>query len=130
QRTLDLRKLLAKHSRDEIYVRIALGADGAVTSEETVFLAPPRFLEVPRGKVRCRVKAIGEHGRDVELTFTSPVVQHRFAFDVAGVDHRASDNYFELYPGEAKTVTVTLARKVAVERFRQALSWRSLVDTY
>ena len=64
------------------------------------------------------------------LTFVSPVFQHRFAFDLPGLAHRSSDNYFELYPGEKKTVEVELARPRAGAQLKRALVFRSLVDTY
>jgi hypothetical protein len=37
------------------------------------------------------------------------VFQHRFAFDLPEIAHQSSDNYFELYPREKKTVDVELA---------------------
>jgi beta-mannosidase len=64
------------------------------------------------------------------LTFVSPVFQHRFAFDLPGLAHRCSDNYFELYPREKKTVEVAFARAQTAARLRRGLTWRSLVDTY
>ena len=109
-------------------MRIALTTDGQRVSEETVLLASPRFMHLPRGKVSCKVKLLAD--KQAELTFTSPVLQHRFAFEIAGPAYRATDNYFELYPNEPKTVTVTLPRKTTAARLKAALSWRSLVDTY
>ena len=64
------------------------------------------------------------------LTFTSPVFQHRFAFDLPGVAHRSSDNYFELYPRESKTVEVELALPRTPAQLKRALVFHSLVDTY
>ena len=70
-------------------------------------------------------------GDDVaEITFTSSALQHRFAFDLAGLDFRSDDNFFELYPKKAKTVTVRLAKPQSAAKLQRALSWRSLVDTY
>lgn len=87
QKTLDLHKLFKKTSHDDVYVRIALEIDSERVSEDTVFLASPRFMHLPRGKVRCKVRMQDEC--TAELTFSSPVLQHRFAFDVGGVDYRA-----------------------------------------
>ena len=128
QRTLDLTKVLAALGRDSIYLRIGLDVDGVEVSGETVFLAPPRFLALPRGRTRSVLKALG--ARRMDLTFTSDVFQHRFVFDLPGVNFQASDNWFDLYPGEPKTVTLDLARGVPVARLRKLLSYQSLVDTY
>jgi beta-mannosidase len=128
QKSLDLHKVFKKTSHDDVYLRIGLEIGGERVSEETVFLASPRFLHLPRGKITCKVKMTGD--RAAELTFSCPVLQHRFAFDIAGTDFRASNNFFELYPNEPKTVKVTLKRKTDAAKLRKALSWRSLVDTY
>jgi beta-mannosidase len=64
------------------------------------------------------------------VTFSSPVFQHRFAFDVPGRRFECSDNHFELYPGEAKEVEVTLSRPTTAARLRRMISHRSLADTY
>ncbi len=128
QVTLDLAKPMAAHGRDQLYLRIALEVGGARVSEETVFLAPPRFLALP--KTRTTVALRRRSPTQATLTFTSPVFQHRFAFDLPGIAHRSSDNYFELYPRERKTVVVDLERPQAIARLRRALTWRSLVDTY
>ena len=64
------------------------------------------------------------------LRFTSPVFQHRFAFDLPGLAHTSSDNYFELYPREPKDVVPTFARPVTREKILRVLATRSLADTY
>lgn len=128
QRTLALQRMLARHGRDNLYLRIALDVDGACVSEDTVFFAPPRFLALPRGRTKVRVKL--ESPRRAVLTFASTVFQHRFAFDLAGLAHQAADNYFELYPGEEKRVVVELGRAATVAQLQRALRYRSLVDTY
>jgi beta-mannosidase len=175
QETLDLAKPMARHGRDNLYLRISLEIAGGRISEDTVFLAPPRFLALPRAKTAVAIKmlppmpvsrncrsllagdpppefackqaptSITRETRDtrggprpartgsstnVLLTFTSPVFQHRCAFALPGLAHRCSDNYFELYPGEKKTVEVEFVRPVTAARIKKALTFRSLVDTY
>jgi beta-mannosidase len=128
QRTLDLAKPMREHGRDHLYLRMALAIDGARVSEETVFLAPPRFLALPKARTSVAIRLISP--AKAALTFVSPVFQHRFAFDLRGLAHRSSDNYFELYPREKKMVIVDLARPQTAARLRRVLTWRSLVDTY
>jgi beta-mannosidase len=128
QKTLDLGRLMEKHGRDNLHLRIALDVDGRCVSEDTVFLTPPRFVHLRQSKTRATVRLRSPQGATV--TFTSTVFQHRFAFDLPGIAHRASDNYFELYPREPKTVTVELARPQTLKRLQQALVFHSLTDTY
>jgi beta-mannosidase len=128
QRTLDLARPMREHGRDNLYLRVALAIGGARVSEETVFLAPPRFLALPKARTSAAIRLISP--TRAALTFRSPVFQHRFAFDLPGIAHRSSDNFFELYPREKKTVDVEFARPQTVAGLRRRLTWRSLVDTY
>lgn len=128
QRTLDLAKPLDAHGRDHVYLRIALDVDGDLASEDTVFLAPPRFLALPRAKVKADLRRLD--ATRALLTLESPVFQHRVAFDFPGLAHTASDNFLELYPREKKQVVVTFAQPAPLARARRLLRLRSLADTY
>lgn len=125
---IDCRALIEKHGRDTLYVRFALEIAGVRVSEDTAFLSPPRFLELPRGRTSVAVKM--DTPMQATISFTSEVFQHRFAFEFGGLRHRSSDNFFELYPGEAKTVTVKFDRAQTAAKLKQKLSYRSLVDSY
>ncbi len=128
QQTLDLAGQIAEHGRDHVYLRMALEIHGERVSEETTFLTPPRFLNLPKGKVRVIVRQLTP--TQVLLTFRSTVFQHRFAFDLPGLTCRANDNYFELYPHEQKDALVEFSAPVKAAAVRAALTWRSLGDTY
>jgi beta-mannosidase len=129
QQTIGLAGQLEKHGRDSVYLRIALDVNGACVSEDTVFLTPPRFLALPKGAVKTTVKLTSP--KTATLTVRSPVFQHRFAFDFAGITGwRADDNFFELYPNEPRSVTVTFSRGTTEARLKKALAQRSLADTY
>ena len=128
QKTLDLEKLLAREGRDSLFLRIALDVGGRRVSEDTVFLAPPRFVSLPRGRTKVGVRSLSP--TRAALTFASTAFQHRFAFEIKGVTFQASDNYFELYAGEKKSVIVEFTRRITSAQLRQRLTFRSLVDTY
>jgi len=128
QKTLDLGRLMEKHGRDNLHLRIALDVDGRCVSEDTVFLTPPLFLHLRRPRTKVTIRLQSPHGATV--TFASTVFQHRFVFDLPGIAHRADDNYFELYAREPKTVVLELARPQTLKRLQQALVFHSLVDTY
>jgi beta-mannosidase len=126
--TLDLAREIAEYGRDAIYLRIALIVKGAVLSEESVLLSPPRFLALPKARTEVRIERLS--ARQARLGFRSDAFQHRFAFDLAGIKHAASDNYFDLYPGDEKIVQIEFARPVSRTKSRATLRHRSLVDTY
>ena len=93
-----------------------------------VFLAPPRFLNLPKARTRVLVRAVSATAYD--LTFRTSAFQHRFAFDLPGQAHRGSDNYFELYPDEPRTVRVVLDQPTTAATLRKTLVHQSLVDSY
>jgi len=127
QQTLDLAKPIATHGRNSLYLRVALDVGDTCVSEDTVFLTAPRFMDLPRATTHVRTELL--HPRQAQVSFQSPVFQHRFAFELPGVAHKASDNYFDLYPRETKTVTLDFARPLTLARLRETLQWRSLADT-
>lgn len=126
-RTLRLGHLLARHGRDNVVLRLALDVGGQRVSEDSAFFAPPRFVALRKARTTVAV-ALAAPAR-ARLTFTADAFQHRFAFDLHGIAHQAADNYFELFPGEPKTVEVELARPLTVAQLRAALTHRSLADT-
>ncbi|MGC4075242.1 MAG: glycoside hydrolase family 2 protein [Nibricoccus sp.] len=129
QQTLDLGALLKKYGRDSLYMRFALDIDGATVSEDTAFLTPPRFLSLPKAKkTAAAIKMTSS--KTAELIFRSPVFQHRFMFDFAGLGFQADDNFFELYPDEPKRVIATFDKPVTLAGLKKSLAHRSLADTY
>ena len=128
QKTLDLAAPLAKHGRDALYLRIGLEINGAIVSEDTVFLTPPKYIALPKAKASVSVSMVTP--KQAKLTFSSAVFQHRLAFELSGINHHSSDNFFELYPGEAKIIEVELDHPQTQDVICEALTWHSLVDTY
>ena len=128
QKTLDLARPMARHGRDHLCLRIALSIRGVRVSEDTVFLTSPRFFALPKARTSVAIRMLTP--TKAVFTFVSPVFQHRFAFDLPGIAHRSSDNYFDLYPREKKRVAVKFTRPQTAARLRRRLAWRSLVDTY
>jgi beta-mannosidase len=128
QHTLDLAGPLAKFGRERIFLRIALDVAGKRVSEDTVLFTPPRFIDFPKPRTRVDIRMTAP-GR-ASVSFTSPVLQHMFAFDFPGRRFAASDNFFELFPGETKQVEVEFADPVTLARLRRSVTHRSLADTY
>ncbi len=128
QKTLDLAKPMAAHGRDNLYLRIALDVDGALASEQTVFLSPPRFLDLPKARTKTALRLLTP--TQALITVESPVFQHAFTFEFGDAFFTATDNGFDLYPNEKKEVLITLAEPTTKARLAAALTHRSLADTY
>jgi beta-mannosidase len=127
QEALDFAAAIETHGRRNLYLRAWLEADGETLSQQTVFFTAPRFLELQRAPIQGQVLAQGEG--EVEIEFSSSVFQHRVAFELEGISHRASDNFFDLYPGVAHRVKVRIEPGQEGE-VAQRLTLRSLVDSY
>ncbi len=128
QHTLDLEPLISTHGRDHICLRVALEVDGQAASEQTAFLTHPRFLELPKGTTKFTVRRLTD--TEAVLRFTSSVFQHAFMFDFGSHGFTATDNGFDLYPGEVKQVGLKFTRAISAAALRSHLRHRSLVDTY
>jgi beta-mannosidase len=127
-KTLDLGKLIDRHGRDSLVVRVGLDLNGVRVSEETLLLSPPRFVGFARGATDVEITLSSPS--TAQLAFTSTVFQHRFCFDFPGHTWRASDNFFDLYPGERRSVTVEFPSLPESAVLRAELRHFSLVDTY
>jgi len=128
QQTVRFGRWMRQHGRDNLHVRLALLVRGRRVSEETVFLTPPRFLNLKRATTEAAIKLVSPLAADI--TFRTSAFQHRFAFDLAGIAHRSTDNYFELYPDQPRTIRVTFERPQALAKLNQSLRHQSLVDSY
>jgi beta-mannosidase len=128
QATLDLAGPIARHGRENLYLRVALDVAGTRASEETVFMTLPRFMDLPRPRTAVKVRKIGP--KHAEITFASPVFQHMFSFDLERIGFSASDNFFDLYPGETRRVEVALRDSATVRKLMKSITHRSLADTY
>ena len=128
QRTLDLAQPLEKYGRDNLHLRIALDIGGRCVSEDTVFLTAPRFLQLLKPKTRVDFQLTSP--KRAQVAFRSTAFQHRFAFDLPGVAYTSSDNFFELYPGESRTIDLEFAQPQTQKKLQQLVTFHSLVDTY
>jgi beta-mannosidase len=128
QKTLDLGRAIERHGRDSLQLRIALHVDGCRVSEDTVFLAPPRYVKL--GDAATTAEIARESATRYRVRFATDHFQHRFAFNFTGMEHWSDDNYFELYPDEPRDVAVYFRQPQEEAAVRAALVHRSLVNTY
>ncbi len=129
QKTVKLERAVEKYGRETLYVRIALEVDGRDVGEDTVFLCPPRMLSLARRPADVRL--VGQSPTKWTMELTAACFQHRLAFELADVPLVAtSDNWFDLYPGRTKRVTIETGVPIDEPTLRSALRLRSLVDSY
>ena len=81
-----------------------------------------RESNLPVAKVEVRWSAPNE------VTLSSPVLVRHVALTFGDLDVHASDNYFDLLPGE--TVTVKLETKAGAEDIQKAMKITTLTDAF
>jgi len=127
QRKLPLLPAMAEHGRENLYLRLRLDVAGETASEQAVFLTAPRHMPLPRGAIRAQVAMRSPHC--ARVTVQCPVFQHAVELDWPGHPAQATDNYFDLFPGEKKSVTVTFDDPITAGDVLKLLRLRSLADT-
>lgn len=128
QLSVDCAPEMRKHGCRAIYFFASLRLGQETVSRQTTFLTAPRFLSLPKGKIATTL--LRKEEREIEMTFSSPVFQHRVQFHLRKTAYRASDNFFDLLPGKPLRVRVRTEDAVSIKRLRKVLEVASLADTY
>ena len=100
--------------------------DQKSVSRNLVFFDAMRNLDLPQ---HPGIEAsLARSGQEYALTLRSPVLARNVYVSFGDEDVAASDNYFDLLPGEA--VTIELTTSASLEQLRSALKVESLVDAF
>lgn len=124
---LDLSKPCKELGAKNILTWLKLEVGGSTVSENLVFLAPPKELELPNPEIQCEVTPSAE-GFVVTLTAKNPALW--VWLSMGEEDARYSDNFVHLFPGSPKRIIVTTAKTMGLEGFKKNLHIMSLFDTY
>ncbi len=126
QHSLDLGAEMRRWGAGTMVLRLVLTAGGRTLSENTVLLTAPRFMTLPEAPVQRSVRRAGPG--QFELTLRSAVFQSQVQFALEGHEQRESDNYFDLYPGEPRLISVRVKRDLSVSEFKKSLKIRTLAS--
>jgi beta-mannosidase len=126
QRRVPLAPMMARCGRENLYLRLRLEVGREAVSEQAVFLTAPRHMPLPRGVIRAEVEMTSP--RVARVTVQCPVFQHAVELDWPGCETQATDNYFDLFPDEAKSVFVTFDQPITPDDALQLLRLRALAD--
>jgi len=115
-------ELLGSADPTKAFVVYELIADGKTLSRNDVFFREMRDLALPTTKIEPRWSGANE------ITLSSPVLARHVALTFGDLDVHASDNYFDLLPGES--VTIKLESKANADDLRKALKITTLTDAF
>jgi beta-mannosidase len=126
QKKLRLQKAIATHGRDRIYLRIVLIPQNGPVSEDTVLLTAPRLMNLPRSPVERTLRMISR--QSYRLRLRSSEYQHQVRLS-SSLDMSFSDNFFDLYPGIEREVTLHLISPASSRTILEKLQILTLTQT-
>ena len=121
---LDFAEEMRRFGARYLYVRVELISGDEVLSRQTVFLTAPRYLALEDAPAKCDIRKLDR--LRFELTFRSKVFQHAVAFHFSRTSYRATDNYFDLFPGEPRKIEVQLTTATTIRSLKESLEVMSL----
>ena len=127
--TLDESELFAdssKTSRDRDFLVVDLDIGGKQVSRNEVFFDITHNLELAVSpKIESNIRKSGE---GYAVTLKSPVLARSAYVSFGDLDAQVSDNYFDLLPGEAVTISVKSAS--SLDQLQNAMKLISLTDAF
>nr|WP_280748830.1 glycoside hydrolase family 2 protein [Parabacteroides sp. PF5-9] len=122
-----LDELLKGKNQNELVVAADFIENGnsGKTYSNNYFLSRYKDIEFPKADIRMSSVANGD-GYDV--TLSSQTFARGLFLSIEGIDNFFSDNYFDLLPGESKTIHVTTTLDKAT--FDKQLKSESIADAY
>lgn len=127
--TVNARQLIQAYGHDDLILRTRLAAPGFETSENTTFFSAPRRVDFQHPALKVTKQRKNE--RSLIVTVTSDAIAYQvFLKPGTGEDFRASDNAFDLFPGEVKTVLFEATGTELTAKTEASLQCFSYRDTY
>jgi beta-mannosidase len=101
----ELKTAAADYDAADLWIRVQLSDSEGVAYDQTAYLVPARDLHLPVPKVKVSTEA---NGAQLSVTLQSSVLVMGLYLSLEGLPGNFSDNFFDLCPGEPKTVELTL----------------------
>ena len=122
--SIDTQALLNGAAPEDVIIQATFTAAGK-TYRNNYFLVQQKMMNYPKTTLHCKIARIGT-GYDV--TVRSDNFARGVYLSVEGETVHFSDNFFDLMPGETRTVRV--ASKLNAKELAGRLKSMSLADTY
>ncbi len=120
-------KLDGDYDEKECLFSVKLYIDDEVYSSNIIYFNPLKDLDFPDPQLKQKISE-GEGGYD--LTFTTVNLAKNIYISADGVEGFFSDNFFDLLPGEEKTIRFNTSDKVSVDELKDILRVVTLADSY
>jgi beta-mannosidase len=121
--------LLQRHNPKQVVLSCDLqAADGTMLSTNTHYFAPPKKIKLPEASITTSWKHLTDS--TYQLTLASKQVARDVHLTLAEGEGFFEDNYFDLLPGQPKTVTFRSAGSTSIEHLKQQIRLQSLANAF
>lgn len=129
-RKLDFTKEIAEYGHNDLILRTKLISGAYPDSCNTTFFTPPKNINFTLPLIKSRVIESREN-RSFTVELTASCIAHRVYVNLKNaVRHSINDNFFDLFPGETKKVTIHLWNDIIPLEFEKTLTVYSYRDSY
>ncbi|PTX97234.1 glycoside hydrolase [Verrucomicrobia bacterium LW23] len=134
-KTLDLTDTLDTVGRENVVLKAELRAAGAgpespALAGNTTYFVAPLYLALRADPIETAWEPVADGaGRTARLRLRSDSLHYRVCVELEGTGAWYSDNFFDLLPGEEKSVDVRFPQEVGQEDLAKLLVY-SLIHTY
>jgi beta-mannosidase len=125
--SINKRELDGDYDEKECLFSVELSIEDEVYSSNIIYFHPLKDLDFPDPEWQYEITE-GEGGLDIK--FSTVNLAKNIYISADGVDGFFSDNFFDLLPGENKTIRFSSSGKVTVDELRGKLKVVTLVDSY
>lgn len=126
----DFSEMCAEYGAENLFARYRLYVNGKIVSEGVNLFVRPKHFEYLPTSYNVTVEDCGEK---YAINLQTDVFAHFVELTIQGMDAVFSDNYFSVTDKAGTTVWLykkDLSREVSAEQLRQAISVRSVVDSF
>ena len=121
-------KLLKGHDAKKVVLSCELTAGGTTLSTNTHYFALPKEITL----LKANIAATWQQSNDstYQVTLKSKTLAREVNLSLSQGDGFFGDNYFDLLPGETKTLTFKAEGATSLEALRKQLVVRTLADAF
>jgi beta-mannosidase len=126
--TLDEKDLLASADPRKTFLVLDLTVGGQNVSRNLIFFDTMHNLDLPES-VHVDASLESSNGA-YAVTLRSPALARSVYLSFGDLDVQPSDNYFDLLPGEPRTITLKAPAAASSDQLRSAMQIVSLTDAF
>ncbi|MDR2859650.1 MAG: glycoside hydrolase family 2 protein, partial [Mediterranea sp.] len=117
--------IISNYGKNDLVVNVKLSV-GNETYANNYFLEKQKNISFPKVNIQSTVAAAA--GGDYTINLTADKFARGVFLSINGIDNFFSDNYFDILPGEAKTIT--LSTSLSFQEVKDQLKVVSMADAY